>query len=473
MLTREKVDISIDRKILGQLIMDGDLLGACYNVGRPELFDSNVTKTVAQWVWEYYAQFSEAPGRAIVDIYAQRSSELQPADQQLIYEFLSKCSDEWRPTNTRFAQDVAVKFFRKRSLIQLTEQLQKACALDDPSVGEHLIAEYTKPEVHTSSVVSILRDSRKISKAFNDEENTVFAFPYQLGEMVGPLIHTDFIVFLAPAKRGKTWWLIGSALSAFIQGQRVLFISLEMPEEQVIRRFWQGLTGCSRYGETVAYPELVQDGQTYYIEDRKVKTTQVDSSVSAIEKFQQTLSKISGGGDLRIATYPTDTLTVSQLNADLKKMEVFDDFVPTVIVLDYPDIMRHERGSDERSRLNATWKALRGLASERQCVLIVASQTGRQTFGGTRDAGDADVAEDIRKIAHCTKSITINQTDEEKERGIYRLSCKITRDSKVVPDQVLCTNCLDIGRPYLQMAWLRDVQGEQDEDEGEERHSRR
>lgn len=471
MLTREKIDISVDRKILGQLIMDSTMLGACFGVGRPELFESNVTKTVSQWVWEYYEQFSDAPGRAIVDIYAQRSSELQVADQQLIYEFLSKCSDEWRPTNTRFATDAAVKFFRRRALAQLTEQLQKACTLDDPSVGEHLVADYSKPEVHKSSVVDILRDSREISKAFNDEENTVFSFPYQLGDMVGPLIHTDFVVFLAPAKRGKTWWLIASALSAFIQGQSVLFISLEMPKEQVIRRFWQGLTGCSRYGEKVTWPVLVQDGNKYFVEDRKRATKRVDSSVVSIQKFQETLSKISGGGSLRISTYPTDTLTLSKLRADLKKMEVFDNFVPTVIVLDYPDIMCHERGTDERSRINATYKGLRGLASERQCVLIAASQTGRQTFGGTRDAGDADVAEDIRKIAHCTKSITINQTDEEKERGIYRLSCKITRDSKVIPDQVLCTSCLDIGRPYLEMAWMRDVQVEQDEEE--ERHSRR
>lgn len=474
MLEREKIDISQDRKLLGQLIMDSTLLGSVVVVGRPELFDSVITKTVAQWVWDYYLRVGEAPGRAIIDVYAQRSAELQPADQQLIYDFLSHCSEEWAPTNTKFAQGVAEKFFRKRALAQLAEQLQRACAVDDPSVGEKLIADYSKPEVHTSSLVSILHDTRKIANSFNEEENSVFVLPYQLGEMAGGFIATDFITFLAPPKRGKTWWLIASALSAFIQGQNVLFISLEMPEEQVIRRFWQGLTGCSRWGETVPWPVFVQDGNQYYIEDQQRKTTKVDTSIASISKLQETLGKISGGGDLRIATYPTDTLTVSKLRSDLKTMEVFDNFVPTVICLDYPDIMRHEKGNDERDRINNTWKGLRGLAQERKCVLIVASQTGRQTMGGTRDAGDEDVAEDIRKIAHCTKSIRINQTDEEKERGIYRLSCKVTRDSRVVPDQVVCTNCLDIGRPYLEMRWLREIAVPQDdEEETPRRHSRR
>lgn len=473
MVTREKVDVSLDRKILGNLIMDSHLLGSCIEVGRPELFDTVVTKTVAQWVWDYFRSVGEAPGRAIVDIYVQHSSELQPADQQLIYDFLSHCSDEWAPTNPKFAQATAEKFFRKRSLTLLSEQLSRACAVDDPSVGEKLIADYSRPEVRKSTVVSLLDEPRKIVQAFREEENTVFVLPYQLGEMAGPFIPTDLIAFLAPMKRGKTWWLIASALSALIQGQHVLFVSLEMPEEQVIRRFWQALTGSSRYGEEVSWPVFVQDGQRYAIEDQRRKTKRTDSSLESIKKFQETIKKISNGGSLKIATYPTDSLTVSKLRADLKNLEVLENFVPTVICLDYPDIMKHDRGDSERDRINSTWKGLRGLAQERQCVIVGASQTGRQTVGGTRDAGDADVADDIRKLAHVAKAITINQTDDEKERGIYRLRCKTNRDSKVINDQVVCTCCLEIGRPYLDMKWLREVSLASDDEEEPELHSRR
>jgi hypothetical protein len=53
----------------------------------------------------------------------------------------------------------------------------------------------------------------------------------------------------------------------------------------------------------------------------------------------------------------------------------------------------------KRHRLNGTWMALRGLASERKGAIITASHTGRQTVGGTRDAGDADLSEDIRNWA--------------------------------------------------------------------------
>ena len=202
----------------------------------------------------------------------------------------------------------------------------------------------------------------------------------------------------------------------------------------------------------------------------------MDTSSDAIASMQATIRKMSRGGHLELRNFATGTLSVKALKAEIKDMEVYEGFVPEVIAVDYADIMDLGPGSDERDRINRTWKALRGLASELKCVLATVSQTGRETVGGAKDATENTVSEDIRKIAHVTKVVTINHTLEEKSRGLVRLACNTTRDGAPVNDQVVCTSCLAIGRPYLDCKLLSQVEmGKEEEwnDNSDDMPSRR
>ena len=120
-----------------------------------------------------------------------------------------------------------------------------------------------------------------------------------------------------------------------------------------------------------------------------------------------------------------------------------------------------------RDRINDTWVSLRGLASERHALVVTATQTGRATVGGQKDAEESDVAEDIRKVAHVTKMIMINQNATEREQGLYRLACNTTRDEPVAPSQLLCTSCLAIGEPMMDAHMVANIDY-QSEDDGEE-----
>jgi hypothetical protein len=144
-------------------------------------------------------------------------------------------------------------------------------------------------------------------------------------------------------------------------------------------------------------------------------------------------------------------------------MEVYENFVPDVICVDYADIMDLGPGSDEREKINRCWKALRGLASTRKCMVATVSQTGRATISGEQDAAENQISEDIRKVAHVTKMMTINHTPAEKKRGITRFACNTTRDGAPISDTVVCTSCLAIGRPYLDCELLSRVDMSQEE----------
>ena len=474
MLNREKIDISMERKVLSNLIMSTQLLAACRNVGSPSLFESTMGKAVAQWVWDFYDACGVAPGTAIGDVYAQRIHELQDADRTMVHAFLSRASDEWLPSNLGYAEKMAVRYFQTRAMVLLRDQLDRDIAADDIDGGYRHVADFTRPEVVKSSAVDIFRDAVKIREAFTSQGESLFSFPSYLGRVIGSIILEDFIAFVAPPKRGKTWWLMAMAMIAALQGLCVLFVSLEMPEPQMLRRFWQMLTGTSRYGEDAPWPVFIEDGNGFKIEDKVKPTDRVELADGAIEKMQKSLRRTARGGRLELMSFPTYSLSVAGLRNELKKLEVYSNFVPMLICVDYADIMDHGRGESERDRLNRTWAGLRGLAMERKCVIATASQSNRETVDGAKDASEKNLAEDIRKLAHVTKLVTINQTEEEKERGIYRIGCKTQREGQPVFDQVVCTNCLTIGRPWLECQMLSNVDmGTSEDYTPEERPQRR
>jgi len=474
MLQREKIDLSPERRVLSNLIMSTRLLARCRHVGDPSMFESTMSRAVATWVWDFYDRTGEAPGKAISDIYRQRARELRDADAELVFAYLETCSDEWLPTNDSLAEEMAVGYFQGRSLSILNDRLTSALRAGDTSGAFHAVAEFTKPGVRVKESVSILRDSGEIAGAFEGDGEEIFKLPGELGRVIGPFIEEDFAAFIAPPKRGKTWWLMATAVQATLQGHKVLFVSLEMSKRQTTRRFWQMLTGTSRYGEEAPWPIFESQGDGFRISDGKAKTKRVDASPESIQAVQEKLRRVSHGGRLELRNFPTGSLSVRGLEQELKDLEVYENFCPDVIVVDYADIMDLGSGDSERDKLNHCWKSLRGLASSRKCVVVTASQTGRETVGGEKDAKEKNVAEDIRKLAHVTKMITINQTEQEQARGIYRISCNTTRDGAVIHDQVVCTYCLAIGRPFLECQLLSrvDMSGEVEYRDGEESQER-
>ena len=312
--------------------------------------------------------------------------------------------------------------------------------------------------------MNLFRDASIIANAFENDEEEIFTMPGVLGSVIGPFIQEDFVAVIGPPKSGKTWWLMTIAVQAALQGKHVLYVSLEMSEKQVVRRFWQMLTGSSRYGEELHYPVMVYDDEgNAQLADVSEPSHRVDASLEGIEKAQRAFRKITRNDKFELRTFPTGTLSVKGLEAELKDMEVYSGWAPEVICVDYADIMDLGPGSDEREKINRCWKALRGLASTRKCMVATVSQTGRATVGGEQDAAENQVSEDIRKVAHVTKMITINHTPAEKKRGITRLACNTTRDGAPVQDSVVCTTCLAIGRPYMECELLSRVDMSQEE----------
>ena len=463
----EKVDISVESRILGNLIMSTELLGRVRQIVDPSLFESPVSRIVGQWVLDYFDRMQCAPEKAITDIYISRRSELSESDAALTHTFLKNCSASWKPTSVKYAEDVSSKFFQQRSLERLCDSLKNKASSGNVEGAQRLIAEYVKPELVHSRSVNLLFGVGPIQHAFQNEDEELFALRGGMNELVGgPLCRGELVAFLAPPKSGKTWWMIDTAIVAMTRGQKVLFISLEMTEEQIVRRFWQSLSGCSRFGEEAPGSAFQQNGQKWDLVQGSRSTKKIDLSAETIEGIQRTYLSVSSG-DLKVRCYPPRTLTLQKLQSELKLLEVFENFVPDVIVIDYADIMALPSGKERRLQLDELWLGLRNITLDKNNLIVTASQTGRETVGGRRDANESNIAEAVSKVNHVTRMITINRSKKDKRLGIYRMSCQTLRDGKECFEQLVVCNCLEIGRPWMDDRFMNEVNFPEDSESDE------
>lgn len=231
----------------------------------------------------------------------------------------------------------------------------------------------------------------------------------------------EMFMFIAPAKKGKSWALISLGKRALMQRKKVLHITLEMSEQRVAQRYLQAFFSVSKRDPKVRVPVFSKDDRGILIDIDHEETKHLTLSDPNI---RTTLTKkikkeFSRRPPLIIKQFPTGSLTVSALKAYLDGLERFHKIIPDMIVLDYPDLMEID-GNDMRVSTGKLYKDLRGVAVSHNLAMVVASQ-GNRSSSTAKMVTDAMVAEDYSKIATADNVITYSQTPQEHKLGLARL----------------------------------------------------
>ena len=457
-MKRESINLSEERKIITNMILSTDFLREVSTVMKPRLFQSTYAKIVGGWVMEYYTEYKAAPEKNIQDIYQQKLPQLRDEEEtETIAEFLKRLSTDaegFKLSSIDYSIDAALRYLKIKSLEALKEQLESFLLEADPVKAEAAVANYTRIERPQGEGVSLFHDEQEVMAAFMQEEETLFRFPGALGQVTGEFLRGDLVAWLGFMKRGKTWWMWFTAQIAMNHGLKVYFCTLEMPKKQMTRRAWQSMVGQPKVDTEIVLPYFEQVGDKYDVYSRKELRTGVD--VRMIPEKQKKFRRLLRGGDVRIEAFPAYSVTVEDIIAHLDNLYYYDNYTPDVIIVDYADIIKpSETRMDYRHQLDSIWKKLRGLAQERNALVVTASQSGRG--GSKKDAEEEDVAEDIRKLAHVSKMLSINRTKEEASKGITRISQLAEREGRTSYDQAVVAQCLDIGRPYIDSRLLSEM----------------
>lgn len=416
--------------------------------------------------------------------------------------------------NIQYLTDQAYQYFGKQSVQLHIDELSAEIKRDNIGKAKELINTFNvveKPQVKgvdpfdTATIKNAFRSANEsiinytgdMGDFFNDE-----------------LYKEAFVVALAPAKKGKTSLLIELSVQALQQGNKVAFFQAgDLTEDQFNQRFYTYLfkrnykekyckehyspipdcvknqRGTCPFAERESSVSLFEsmDDKTYnnlkredYEEALKVNNDYVPcthchrnpnprfynqfegcASYRLIEEkkplsYKDVVKGVEGKfksllGNFKLCTYSSDSLRPKDIKLQLLEWEKFNDFVPDVLVIDYIDIMTPDVyvNNNERANRNNINKGLRRLSQDHHVCLITATQADTNAMD-KESLSEKNFNEDRRILDHLTCMIALNQTPQEKNKRIMRLSKLLSRtEDNDSTKQLVCLQNLNIGRFVL------------------------
>jgi hypothetical protein len=175
--------------------------------------------------------------------------------------------------------------------------------------------------------------------------------------------------------------------------RNVLYISLELTEKYVARRFHSAFTG------------ILLKEQKFFPD--------------AIEEYVEEFLGENGLCHLEIQQFPTRKLSVPMLRAYLDNLARNKGFKPDIIYLDYADIMNSSGyDKDHRLALQILYQEIRSISSEYHVPILTASQSNRASSKLDLITVD-NIAESYGKAAELDILISISNGAETKELDAF------------------------------------------------------
>lgn len=455
---RKKVWKEEERNIVIGMITNSEFLKQIQSIYKPEFLTLDYARTVSIWCSDYFKRYGEAPFEDIQSIYTvKKDSILDETKAEEIGTFLGSLSDSFvdKKYNIEYNIDKAVSYFKEANLDLLMERVNGFKKLKDYARAEAEIANYVRVEKNQSQGVDVYSDQDAVINAIRDEssEHVLLHLPGALGTFIRPWRRGDFVAFVGPAKRGKSYWLLEIAYLCALAGLNVAFFSFEMPEPKMLMRFYQRLTGQPMpEGEDVKkvkviYPSFDPNYEVNKIVNLREELKSPISVRQTIRKMRS-LDRVVRGKKFKMICSPPNSMSVSDMRTHLDNLEYYENFIPDVVISDYADITKPERNNEKRHQIDETWLGYRALSMDKNCLVVTASHSNKMTFD--RDIRQSDLSEDNRKINHVTWMGALNQSEDDRSQGVMRISIMADRYrsfSKQV--EAITLQCLDVGRVCL------------------------
>lgn len=382
-------------------------------------------KLLAARIYAHLDSFKKPPGDHLPDILADKLEE-KGSEATYYTDIISSIHAAKEGINAEYVMAQLETFIKRQSLRAIAVDLTKALQRDtEASIdeAEQLLSKASHTQLKLFDPGTRLSDANK-ALSFLDIADT--SFPTGIPELdkrgLGPN-RKELWLFIANAKAGKSWMLTHLAKMALVHRMKVCHVSLEMSEARASQRYFQALFALAKRPDPFNVTKFQHDklGRISGFDEVQVtpKLTLTDPNI------RNKLKKLVGQWTLRlldniyIKEFPTGKLTVQQLVAYLDNLEATQKFVPDLLIVDYPDLMKLDK-DNFRLALDEAFKDLRGIAVSRNIALAAVSQSHRDA-AKAKLVGVQNVAEAYSKIAHSDVVITYTQTPQELKLGLARL----------------------------------------------------
>jgi len=206
----------------------------------------------------------------------------------------------------------------------------------------------------------------------------------------GGLPNKTLNIILAGTGVGKSLFMCHMAANCLSQGKNVLYITMELAEEEVAKRIDANLMN-------ITFDDLLSLSKDLY--DRKTNSIKANTN-----------------GKLIIKEYPTAGASTIHFKALLNELNLKKSFKPDIIFVDYLNICMSARikpgvNVNSYTYVKAIAEELRGLAVEYNVPLVSATQTTRSGFSSS-DIDLTDTSESFGLPATADFMFALISTEE-------------------------------------------------------------
>jgi replicative DNA helicase len=233
--------------------------------------------------------------------------------------------------------------------------------------------------------------SKDIETRFREEDRNAIPFPWEVFNTItdGGYGRGELIIFFAGPGSGKSWVVCGMGAHAALLGKKVLHYTLELSDIYVGKRYDSILSG---------------------VEFKKLRFHRKE-----VEKAMQNLP-----GEIIIKEYSPKRASLDTIETHLRQLKNINDFVPDLIIIDYPDLLKANKARKEmREETDDIYTEIKGLAKELRIPIICPSQINRE--GSNDDVIEANkISGSYGKIMIADIGISLSRKRKDKIKNTGR-----------------------------------------------------
>ena len=384
---------TFQEKIFQAFIADSNWAAQMIEVMTPTFFEKEYLRYLTIKYFDYYGKYKCFPTLPLL-ITIIRDDLREGNDAILrdqIVEFLHRVKTNPDVSDLCFVKEKSLDFCKKQALKDALEQAVDLIATEKYDAVVTLM----KDAISKGTPSTIGHDffneyDARFTKITRSTCPTGISQIDKKDVLDGGLSRGELGVVTAPTGVGKSHFLVHVGCEAMKVGKNVIHYTFELSEKAVGLRYDSNL--CDIPSNDI-----------------------IDRKDEVIKKYDD-----DNLGRLIIKEYPTGAATIMTIRNHIEKL-LLKGFVPSLIIIDYADIMRSTRQYDSlRHELKLVYEELRNLSMDMSLPIWTASQANR-------DASNADVvglenmAEAYGKAMVADVVLSISRKPMEKSTGRGRL----------------------------------------------------
>jgi len=402
---------SFQEKIFQGLLTDRSWATQMTEIMTPEYFDLKYLQYLCKSYFGYHQKYKDFPTLNLLvtiirdDLKEGKDTILR--DQ--IVEFLQRIRVNPDMGDLQFVKDKSLDFCKKQAMREALEKAVELIATDNIDS----VVDLMKNALAAGTPAAIGHDFFVDSEARFIRTRRLTC-PTGLPQidaqdvLNGGLGRGELGVVVAPTGVGKSHFLVQMGAEALRAGKNVVHYTFELSETAVGLRYDSNL--CNIPSSDV-----------------------IDRKEEVLEFYKNNTL-----GRLIIKEYPTGTASVQTLRNHIEKL-LLKSFVPSVIVIDYADIMKSSRRFDSlRHELKLVYEELRNVAMDLNVPIWTASQANREA-SNSEIVGLENMSEAYGKAMVADVVLSISRKPNEKATGAGRIFVaknRAGRDGMLYPMQI-------------------------------------